>query len=428
MPKIKAATKPIPAASSSGAPQKAKKEMEKGQIKVKEEEEGGQIKVKKEQEDVSKVEAKKEEEEEEDELEIVEIIEAPVRQKQRSARKQSLGERVDDSEGQKTTSNEERKPQEDQNMEDDDRVRIEMQRNDFICYKCNKVFPAKQRYNIMGHIKSKHLDMKSRYEKDSESEFTRCPFCPFECGKQMKLILHINDEHYKKDSNAIVTIIAATEEAKATHNVSNTAKQTFDSSIDGSTVQNPKPKPPGITCYKCSQWITIKHNLPMHIKATHLKLARDATLPEGKCPFCPFEHAKQSKIFFHINEAHYKQPSDEQSTASPGPKPSQEVSLAPVVSQLPSFASGFLLDKKPSKDPSKDTEKPVKEKRKYTLVTCFKCGKSMPPLGGFTWHIKYHLNLGKDEPLDRDAAQCCHEIHLSDDLIFHYGVVYSYLT
>ena len=78
-------------------------------------------------------------------------------------------------------------------------------------------------------------------------------------------------------------------------------------------MQNPKPKnlsrgsnESGVTCYKCSQFFEgkNKHNLPIHIKATHLKMARDAILL--KCPYCPFEHAKQARVYFHINEAHYR--------------------------------------------------------------------------------------------------------------------------
>ena len=344
-----------------------------------------------------------------DDPEIVEIIETPVKgvpRKEHSAQKQSLTEGVEDSGGQKT-HDEERKPHEGHNMEDKNRARIEMQKGGLICYKCNKVFSAKQKYNIIGHIKGKHLDMKAKYEKDSESNFTRCPFCPFECEKKTKLILHINDEHYKKDSNAIVTINPASEvENKPDKGQDESQGQMIevkdqgpkpkqqgtDSRNDDSSVQNPKPPSrrsngEGVTCYKCSQFFEgkNKHNLPMHIKATHLKLARDATLPEGKCPFCPFQHPKQARVYFHINETHYKQPSGEPSTASP----SQEVSAVP------------------SKDPS-NTE-PVKRKREFSHVTCFKCGKSMPPLGCFVAHVKTHFNKGKDEPLDREDIQCCRE-------------------
>ena len=138
-----------------------------------------------------------------------------------------------------------------------------------------------------------------------------------------------------------------------------------------------------VVCHKCLKFYKNKQNLATHIKCSHLKMARDSSLSENRCPYCSYEAKKQAKVFFHINETHYKETSGEPAEPS--------TSKQPVVlnekAEIPS-------ENVPS------TKEAVK--RKFEQVTCFKCGKSMPPIGGFALHIKAHLNLkGKDEPLDK---------------------------
>ena len=145
----------------------------------------------------------------------------------------------------------------------------------------------------------------------------------------------------------------------------------------------------GVVCHKCSKFFEkkYKYNLVSHIKS-HLKMARGSSLPENKCPFCPYENKKQGKVIFHINETHFKDTSGEPAEPSSSKQP-------------------VVLNEKA--EISTETVPPSKEavKRKFEQVTCFKCGKSMPPLGGFALHIKAHLNLkGKDEPLDK--CPICH--------------------
>ena len=154
----------------------------------------------------------------------------------------------------------------------------------------------------------------------------------------------------------------------------------------------------------------------MHIKATHLKMARDANLPGNKCPYCPFEHAKQAKIYFHINDAHYKsdhieRPDENQRSGPPplipipGPSPSETKAVPSNVTPKVPYKRPIQGSLKKHSEETSSAEQPAKEKRRYAQVTCYKCGKSMPPLGGFVLHINNHLGHSKkDGPLDRDAV------------------------